>query len=132
MIIENDRVNNEFYSCPVYNYLIKEHKKLIFESFDVFCLPSNGEGLSKAAIEASSYHKPLLLSNVVGNRDMIDENGYLFEFGNVNDLSEKILKLYSLSEFQLKKTGNRSKELFDEKWSFKIISKDWCNLLKNI
>ena len=28
MIIENDRVNNEFYTCPVYNYLIKEHKKI--------------------------------------------------------------------------------------------------------
>lgn len=27
MIIENDRVNNEFYTCPVYNYIIKENKK---------------------------------------------------------------------------------------------------------
>jgi glycosyltransferase involved in cell wall biosynthesis len=111
---------------------VSKNKELIFESFDVFCLPSNGEGLSKAAIEASSYHKPLLLSNVVGNRDMIDENGYLFEFGNVNDLSEKILILNSLSEFQFKKTGNKSKELFDQKWSFKRISNDWYNLLKNI
>jgi len=29
MIIENDRVNNEFYTCPVYNYIIKEEKKII-------------------------------------------------------------------------------------------------------
>lgn len=28
MIIENDRVNNEFYTCPVYNYLIKKGKKI--------------------------------------------------------------------------------------------------------
>jgi dTDP-glucose pyrophosphorylase len=28
MIIHNDRVNNEFYTCPVYNYLIKEGKKI--------------------------------------------------------------------------------------------------------
>ena len=28
MIIENDRVNNEFYTCPVYNYLIKEKKNI--------------------------------------------------------------------------------------------------------
>ena len=26
MIIENDRVNNEFYTCPVYNYAIKDGK----------------------------------------------------------------------------------------------------------
>jgi UDP-N-acetylglucosamine diphosphorylase / glucose-1-phosphate thymidylyltransferase / UDP-N-acetylgalactosamine diphosphorylase / glucosamine-1-phosphate N-acetyltransferase / galactosamine-1-phosphate N-acetyltransferase len=28
MIIENDRVNNEFYTCPVYNYAIKEGAKV--------------------------------------------------------------------------------------------------------
>jgi dTDP-glucose pyrophosphorylase len=32
MIINNDRVNNEFYTCPVYNYLIQENKKIgVFE-----------------------------------------------------------------------------------------------------
>lgn len=28
MIIENDRVNNEFYTCPVYNYTIKDRAKI--------------------------------------------------------------------------------------------------------
>ncbi|MEO7293719.1 MAG: glycosyltransferase family 2 protein [Ginsengibacter sp.] len=28
MIINNDRVNNEFYTCPVYNYLIRDGKKI--------------------------------------------------------------------------------------------------------
>lgn len=28
MIIENDRVNNEFYTCPTYNYLIRNGKKI--------------------------------------------------------------------------------------------------------
>lgn len=28
MIIENDRVNNEFYTCPTYNYAIKNGKKI--------------------------------------------------------------------------------------------------------
>lgn len=28
MIVENDRVNNEFYTCPVYNYMIKEDAKI--------------------------------------------------------------------------------------------------------
>jgi dTDP-glucose pyrophosphorylase len=32
MIIENNRVNNEFYTCPVYNYLINNQKKVgVFE-----------------------------------------------------------------------------------------------------
>ena len=57
-----------------------KNKREIFSSFNWFCLPSNGEGLSKAAIEASSYGLPLLLSNVQGNRDMIKGNGFLFEY----------------------------------------------------
>jgi UDP-N-acetylglucosamine diphosphorylase / glucose-1-phosphate thymidylyltransferase / UDP-N-acetylgalactosamine diphosphorylase / glucosamine-1-phosphate N-acetyltransferase / galactosamine-1-phosphate N-acetyltransferase len=29
MIVQNDRVNNEFYTCPVYNYSIKDDKKIL-------------------------------------------------------------------------------------------------------
>ena len=28
MIVQNERVNGEFYTCPVYNYLIKSGKKI--------------------------------------------------------------------------------------------------------
>ena len=28
MIVRNDRVNNEFYVCPVYNYLINNKKNI--------------------------------------------------------------------------------------------------------
>lgn len=28
MIVRNDRVNNEFYTCPVYNYAINDNKKI--------------------------------------------------------------------------------------------------------
>ena len=34
MIINNDRVNNEFYTCPVYNYLISEEKKIGIYNID--------------------------------------------------------------------------------------------------
>lgn len=41
MIIENDRVNNEFYTCPVYNYLIREGKKVGIFNID----PSQMHGI---------------------------------------------------------------------------------------
>ena len=34
MIIENDRVNNEFYTCPTYNYAIKEGLKIGIYNID--------------------------------------------------------------------------------------------------
>lgn len=42
MIIENDRVNNEFYTCPVYNYLIKDDKKIIIHPIPAYSM--NGTG----------------------------------------------------------------------------------------
>lgn len=34
MIIENERVNNEFYTCPTYNYAINENKKIGIYNID--------------------------------------------------------------------------------------------------
>ncbi|OPC55605.1 lipopolysaccharide biosynthesis protein [Elizabethkingia anophelis] len=34
MILENDRVNNEFYTCPVYNYMIRDNKRIGIYNID--------------------------------------------------------------------------------------------------
>lgn len=34
MIVQNDRVNGEFYTCPVYNYLIHNNKKIVTYTID--------------------------------------------------------------------------------------------------
>lgn len=36
MIVENERINNEFYTCPTYNYLIKDGKSII-----TYCISQN-------------------------------------------------------------------------------------------
>jgi len=36
MIVNNDRVNNEFYTCPVYNYAIKNDLKIGIYNIDFF------------------------------------------------------------------------------------------------
>ena len=42
MIIRNDRVNNEFYTCPVYNYLIAEGKKIGIYNIDADAMHGTG------------------------------------------------------------------------------------------
>lgn len=34
MIIDNERTNNEFYTCPVYNYAIKDSKKICIHNIE--------------------------------------------------------------------------------------------------
>lgn len=115
--------NNSFFKG------VQTDKNIIFSSFDIFCLPSSGEGLSKAAIEASSYGKPLILSNVPGNRDMIMNNGFLFEYDNVKSLSFIIKKIISQNNDSLYEMSTNSRKLFKEKWSLNKISNEWFNIL---
>ncbi|WP_230370260.1 glycosyltransferase family 2 protein [Paludibacterium denitrificans] len=42
MILHQDRVNNEYYTCPAYNYLIKNNKKII--TFDILPEAMHGIG----------------------------------------------------------------------------------------
>jgi HAD superfamily hydrolase (TIGR01509 family) len=47
MIQANDRVNNEFYTCPVYNYLIKDGKTVKYFHCDKFIDLGTPENLKK-------------------------------------------------------------------------------------
>jgi glycosyltransferase involved in cell wall biosynthesis len=106
-----------------------EDKREIFNSFNWFCLPSNGEGLSKAAIEASSFGLPLLLSNVQGNRDMIQGNGFLFEFGNQQNLKEILLNILKLSPEDYNIMSERSAQMFQENWTMNTVYNKWNKIL---
>jgi len=58
MILYNDRVNNEFYVCPVYNYAIKDSKKIRILNCSKFW----GIGIPKDYIEYIDHHQELSLS----------------------------------------------------------------------
>ena len=78
----------------------------IYSQFDIFifptCLP---ESLGLVGLEAMASKVPVIGSRIGGLQDYIKENfnGYLFEPGNFDDLSDKIIKFISLS--------NQEKEL---------------------
>ncbi|CNH16934.1 glycosyltransferase [Yersinia pekkanenii] len=50
-----------------------------FNEYDVFVLTSESEGLPMAAIEATSASLPVILSNVGGCGEVVDQNGILIE-----------------------------------------------------
>lgn len=62
---------------------------------DIFIFPSYREGLSKALMEAMAMGKPIIASDIRGNRDLIDDKkgGLLFNPKDVKQLSEYITKM---------------------------------------
>ena len=80
---------------------------------DLVCLPSNYEGLPMVILEAMSFGKPIVASNVGGISEIVidDENGYTIE-NDINLFANKIDYILS-NEDRLAEMGQKSKEIFN-------------------
>ena len=67
----------------------------VLSALDVFVLPSQGEGFSRALIEAMSVSLPVIASDISGNNEAViqDKTGFLVPYGDVYLLAEDIQKL---------------------------------------
>ena len=65
------------------------------------------EAFGRVAIEAQSMEKPIIASNIGGSNETIINNvsGFLFESGNAEALSKKIIEVLNLDESRLKLIG---------------------------
>ncbi|MBS1573690.1 MAG: glycosyltransferase [Bacteroidetes bacterium] len=87
----------------------------MIENCDVYLSTSQYEGLSFTALHALSYNKPVLLSNCVGNRDVVipGMNGDLFD--NKDQAISMILKYYNNKDM-LSVMGEYSRELCEQEF----------------
>ena len=65
------------------------------------------ESFGRISAEAQSMQKPILASNIGGSKETIIDNktGILFEAGNSEDMSKKIIELLNLDESTLNQMG---------------------------
>ena len=65
------------------------------------------EAFGRISVEAQSMQKPILASNLGGSKETIIDNktGLLFETGNSEEMSIKIIELINLDESTLKQMG---------------------------
>jgi len=99
-----------------------ELKKYI-EQCGAFVLPSRFEPWAVVVHEFAAAGMPLILSSEVGAKELFlkhEENGFEFEAGSINDLKEKLKKLFTLSNESLNLMSERSnllsQQLTIEKW----------------
>ena len=90
---------------------------------DCMVLPSYREGMSNVLLEAASMKRPAIATNVTGCREIIvdNETGFLCKVKNVEDLSDKMIKMIHLSVSEREKMGNAARERVKEKFTKKIV-----------
>jgi len=97
--------------------------------FDIFVLPSTTEGTSLTILEAMATQLPVIVSNVGGNKDIIDhgETGFLFEVNNMNSFGKCINEL--LSDPVLRDNmGLRARALVEQKYGIESMLRSYCEL----
>ena len=70
------------------------------------------EAFGRVSVEAQSMEKPIIASNIGGSNETIIDNktGILFESGNAESLSKKIIEVLQLDESTLKSMGNEGRK----------------------
>ncbi|MDC3089807.1 glycosyltransferase family 4 protein [Candidatus Pelagibacter sp.] len=86
---------------------------LAYQVSDIVISPSiEPEAFGRVAVEAQSMERLIIASNIGGsNETIIDEKtGFLFEAGNVNSLSKKIIQAITMDESSLKLMGKEGRK----------------------
>jgi glycosyltransferase involved in cell wall biosynthesis len=86
---------------------------LAYKVSDIVISPSiEPEAFGRVSVEAQSMEKLIIASNIGGsNETIIDEKtGFLFEAGNANDLSKKIIRAITMDEMSLQLMGKEGRK----------------------
>ncbi|KFC20008.1 glycosyltransferase [Chryseobacterium sp. FH1] len=94
-------------------------------AFDVYLQVSLWEGLSIAILEAMALGKPIVASNIVGNKDSVEDGKTGFLINSMDEAVEAIRKLQNdaLRQEMGKASYNRCKDLFDKDKNFEALIK---------
>jgi glycosyltransferase involved in cell wall biosynthesis len=105
-----------------------------YKLFDVFVLPSGEpEPFGGVIMEAMSLGLPVIGSNAGGTTEQIanEQNGYLFENQNAEDLAHKI-ELFLNDPTSIEIFGNCSKERIEKFFSLDLHKENILRLYRNI
>ncbi|KPH53737.1 N,N'-diacetylbacillosaminyl-diphospho-undecaprenol alpha-1,3-N-acetylgalactosaminyltransferase [Helicobacter pullorum] len=121
-------------SNPQVHYLgEKDNIKEWIGICDIFVLPSYREGIPRTLLEAGSMAKPIITTNAVGCKEVVEEgkNGFLVPIGESEILAQKILEL-SCNQALREQFGKNSQEKIRKEFSVETIVESYLKLYKEV
>jgi glycosyltransferase involved in cell wall biosynthesis len=118
----------------IHYYGSTDDVKSYLEDTDCYILPTYyREGVPRSVLEAASMSIPIITTNNVGCKDVVDDsvNGYLCEMKSVESLLEKIRDIISLDTTERKLMGEKGRKKVENEFDEKIVVKYYSATLKN-
>ncbi|CAN1493637.1 RfaG Glycosyltransferase [Flavobacteriaceae bacterium] len=106
------------------NEVLKE-----LNSIDIYIQTSLWEGLPIAVLEAMVMKKPVLATNIIGNKDLVVHNETGFLFNGIEELDNflELLKDYKTRNQFGENALKRCQDLFDKNKNFKALAELYQN-----
>ena len=118
------------------SFLLKGAEKNIQEKYlesSIYVMSSRFEGMPMVLLEAMTYGLPIISFDCpCGPKDIIKDNedGFLVEFGNIEQMAEKIEKL--ISDEEKRKLFGKNARKNVERFSADTIMKEWKELFESL
>jgi glycosyltransferase involved in cell wall biosynthesis len=114
---------------------VSDNVKLEIAKADCIVLPSfYREGVPRVLLEAAAMEKPIITTNNVGCKEVVDDglNGFLCEVKNAKDLADKMEKMLNLSEKERIKMGKKGREKIIREFDEKIVIEKYLKVIKEV
>lgn len=112
--IRNFIIDNSLDNIDLLGFQSGQKLKNIVGNAKAIILPSEWyENGPYSAIEALQLGRPIIGSNIGGIPELVNGNGFLFQYGDYLDLKDKVLKVEALNTEQYRKLKKSSLELFN-------------------
>jgi glycosyltransferase involved in cell wall biosynthesis len=121
---ENDRVRLLDYQ---YGVALQQ----LYENCRLFVLPSEIEGLPITLLEAMSYGRPILFSDIPENMEAAEGVGVSFRSGDIDDLREKLQYCLDHSE-EIKDLGLKARERVTQDYAWDRIADQTAEVYREV
>jgi len=99
---------------------------------DIFIHSSKGEGCSNAILEAMAAGLPIIASNTGGTSEIVTkDNGFLFEYQNVNELQKQLAWCMENKE-KCKKLGEHSLNAIKKHFTISRMMENYYKIINEI
>lgn len=101
---------------------------------DAFVLSSFSEGMPNAVLEAMAHAKPIIVTDIDGNRELVGKAqcGLLCEKQNEQDMAANMLKIMNMSAADRLVLGMNGQQYIKTRFSEKKVMEEWMQLIDKL